>query len=206
MERRKFMIGAGSTAIGASAIVGSGAFSLVASERTASVRVAEDPEAYLGLDQIDDSPNSSYVDFDDKHHLRIRMDDDNPTEDDSGSELGYGVNSNSLTVFNDLFQICNNGKQTVKVFIFKIGPWAKRVGFFTSGGGPCWDTTLDVGECIDVGMLTFTQGIEADTQLLNDVVIVAVGTEEGNPDDYEEEASEHAPEDADPNDELPSDD
>ena len=102
MKRRNFLVGVGGTAIGASALVGSGAFSRVESQRMVNIEVAHDRDAYLGMDVIEGSANSeNYVGHEDGH-LYI----------DIAAQGGYGdgVNSDSFTFFDDLFQLCNNGK------------------------------------------------------------------------------------------------
>lgn len=187
MERRKFMIGLGSAAAGSATLVGSGAFSGVVSKRTASVEIAHDRDAYLGLQEIPDSPNESYVDYE-GGHLRIRMDPDNPNRTGNGEfggpNNGLGVNSNSFTWFNDLFRISNQGKQDIQVFLFKCGDNPERVVFYESGdgddkrGGPCHGTTIGTGESVDIGMETFTKGLTEEDDLLDKLLIVALGTEE----------------------------
>jgi len=203
MERRKFMLGAGSTAIGASALVGSGAFTSMASQRTVSVRTAHDENAYMGLKEVPDSPNSSYVDFDDGN-LQIRMDEANPNLEDE--DLGTGVNADSITIFNDLFRIKNQGTQTVFVFAFLLGDETDRVGLYTEDFSPVFGLELEVGEYEDIGLITNTLDIPADTQLVEDMVLVSVG--ENNPEDgdYERAAQEYAPDDAEANETLPDDD
>jgi len=198
------MLGAGSTAIGASALVGSGAFTSVTSTRTVSVQSANDKNAYLGLKPHPESPNSSYVDLDEKGHLRIQMDEANPNLEDK--DLGTGVNSNSITIFKDLFRIKNQGKQPIYVFAFLLGPKATRVGLFNGSGKECWGIKLDVGEHDDIGLMTNTHGIKAGSQLVTDMFIVAVG--ETNPEDgetHEEAAEAYVPDDAESNEELPED-
>ena len=199
MERRKFVVGLGSVAAGGAAAMGSGAFTSVTSKRTASVQTVNDGEAYLGLKEIPKSPNESYVDYGDDGHLRIRMDGDNPT--DGG---GKGVNSDSKTVFKDLFKIVNQGKQKIHVFVFLIGPHAKRVGLFTDSYKPCYGLKLGVGDSVNVGLLTSTHGLKADQQLLNNIYIAAIGEENPEDGDYEGAAKEFVPEDAVANNELPS--
>lgn len=215
MERRNFLIGMGSTAAGASALIGSGAFSLVASERTTSVVVEEDSSAYLGLKEIPSSPNESYVDVDTNGHLRIRLDGNNPTEGN-----GTGVNSDSFTYINDLFQICNQGKQKIKVFIFKQGANDGRAAFYTdskslSGSpSPCHAVELEVGDCIDVGLCTYTgdkygysSSLSDGDQILSNVWVVALGEEyfnNGNPSSADAEAQLPAEEDVTANDEMPA--
>ena len=107
------MIGMGSTAAGASALIGSGAFSRVESHRSVRVQVASDSDAYLKMAEIDGSENSeNYVDEyieEDDGHLEIDI-------ADSGNG-GSGVNSNSLTFFDDLFEVCNQGKADARFYI-----------------------------------------------------------------------------------------
>lgn len=204
MERRKFVVGLGSLAAGGAAAMGTGAFSRVSSERTMSVQAVKDDDAYLGLKETD-SPNESYVDFDDDNHLRIRLDGDNKTEGG-----GIGVNSDSTTVVKDLFKIVNQGKQKIHLFVYKIGPNPGRAALFISDAStPCWDYTLDVGDSINIGLLTYTHGLKAKedgTQLLNQLYICAVGKENPDDDEYEGTAEGMVPDDAEPNDEIPGDD
>lgn len=180
MERRKFMIGLGSAAAGSTALVGSSAFSGVISERTASVEIAHDRDAYLGLQEVPDSPNESYVDYE-RGHLRIRMNPDNPNRTGNGEAQGpnngLGVNSDSFTWFNDLFRISNQGKQEIKVYLFKVGENPERVVFYESGDA-CHGTTIGTGESVDVGMATYTHGLSDEDSLLDKLLIVALGTEE----------------------------
>ena len=109
MQRRNFILGIGASAAGGSALLGSGAFSRIESDRSVSVQVADDANAYLQLHKCsidgDETPNSSFVSLDGNGHLEIDM-------GDSGND-GSGVNSNSVTSFDDVFQIRNQGKEPV---------------------------------------------------------------------------------------------
>ncbi|MDZ7687582.1 MAG: DUF1102 domain-containing protein [Halobacteriales archaeon] len=115
MERRKFLIGIGGATVGGSALLGSGAFTRVESQRRVKIEVAEDPDAYLGLDKCEGSPNGSYTYIDEDGHLAVEMSPDNPTIGET--PLGEGINSDSFSWFDDVFQICNQGKQAVGVWI-----------------------------------------------------------------------------------------
>ena len=198
MDRRKFLLGVGGASIGGSALVGSGAFSRVEAQRAVTIQVAEDPDAYLGLDKCrypdyegEHVPNGSYAHLDGHGHLAILMNDENPHYPDD--DLGAGVNSNSRTWFDRVFQVCNQGKQTVCVWIDdKEGDYAERVSFYL--GDDADDSlesaengvALDVGDCICVGLQTDTRDAEefdtdmpsASDQLLEEVTIYAVAGEE----------------------------
>lgn len=191
MKRRKFLIGTGSAAIGGSALLGSGAFSRVESQRSVTIQVAEDENAYLGLTGCPDSPNQSYTDDDGKGHLTVDMTPDNPT--DAG---GIGVNSDSRTWFHRVFQICNNGKKQVCVWIEDDDDWPevgeedseefegdRRVEFYVEDDpdesliGMDNAVHLPLGECLCVGIKTNTKSLSEGDELLeeldNEITIVA---------------------------------
>ncbi|MFP8955725.1 hypothetical protein ACLI4Y_03280 [Natrialbaceae archaeon A-CW3] len=172
MKRRQFVLGTGVAAIGGATLIGTGAFSGVVSKRSTKISVAHDRDAYLGLKRSD-GPNRSYVDYDDKKHLRVRMDKKNPTEGG-----GQGVNSDSISWFDNLFHICNQGKEPAKIFMLKAGDEPDRVTFyhgnFSDGYEIVGGQTLEVSECLEVGLYTYTKDIKAHTQLLRNVIIVAI--------------------------------
>ena len=191
MDRRKFLIGIGGASLGGSALLGTGAFSRVESQRGVSIQVAEDPYAYLGLAKCgypdEETPNSSYAHLDEKGHLEIRMDPENPTIDTS--PLGSGVNSDSRTWFDNVFQICNQGKEDVCVYILDDPDWPwydvdeRRVNFYPEDDrdgsivGVLNQVEIPLGECLCVGLSTTTKGLVEGDELLaemgNEIVIVA---------------------------------
>ena len=120
MQRRNFLIGAAGTAIGGSALVGSGAFSSVEADRTAEVNVAADNDAYLGLrgdgDFVSDDGDSGELSFD--------------FGGDSTNEGGEGFNERAKTVVSDVITVENQGTQDVT-----------DVGFGSAG---TYSTTLDL--------------------------------------------------------------
>ena len=109
MKRRNFLIGSGSTAIGAGALIGSGAFSRVESQRDVTVEIAEDPDAYLGLDACGSLNGDNFAEIGDDGHLFLDF-------GDNGND-GEGVNSDSRTWFDNVIQICNQGKAEANVYI-----------------------------------------------------------------------------------------
>ena len=181
MKRRTFLASAGSASIGASALISTGAFSRVESDRAVSIAVAEDADAYLGLDKCrpdgeNPTPNASYAWPDDKGHLRIFMDDKNPTIGES--PLGEGINSNSTSIFDRVFQICNQGKETVCVWIEDDEEWPKydgdrRVDFYLEDTrdesiiGEEYGVELEVGQCVCVGISVRSHGLEEGDTVLD---------------------------------------
>jgi len=100
MERRKFMIGAGSTAIGASAIVGSGAFSTVWANRDVEAEVVGDSDANLGLEVR----KQRYAGYDgNQFHLDIDR-----------------LNEDANTRLHNVFWVRNNGTNDVSVEVHEL--------------------------------------------------------------------------------------
>ncbi|UWG50530.1 DUF1102 family protein [Halalkaliarchaeum sp. AArc-CO] len=196
MERRKFLYGIGVSAIGGSALVGSGAFSRVESQRDVAIEVAEDPDAYLGLSRTGSTNSDNYVEIDEKGHLGIDV-GENPND-------GEGVNSDSFTWFDSLFQVCNQGKETVGFYIepptdedYPEGIDATgvedtsyedepRVQFYTGEAAGVGDdgtesimgednaVSIPVGECIEIGLRTMTKSVDAteNNRLFGDELVL----------------------------------
>lgn len=106
MDRRKFLIGIGSASVGGSALLGSGAFSRVESHRAVAVQVANDANAYLGFLPLETPNSDNYFDYDEQGHAFI----DIAGQAEGGGE---GINSNSQTWFDGLFELCNQGKAPI---------------------------------------------------------------------------------------------
>ncbi len=187
MKRRTFIAGVGGSSIGASALIGSGAFSRIESQRRVKIEVAEDPHAYLGLDGCPDSPNSSYTNIDESGHLEVEM---SPENENADNDLGEGVNSDSRTWFDNVFQICNQGKTEICVWIGDDDDWPRvdddafdedysdydgdrRVDFYLGDNddrsivGAENAYPIAVGECVCIGIKTNTKGLEEGDQLLD---------------------------------------
>jgi len=185
MQRRTFLVGVGGSSLGASALIGSGAFSRIESQRRVKIEVAEDPDAYLGLDGCPDSPNSSYTEIDDSGHLAVEM---SPKNENVDNDLGSGINSDSFTWFDNVFQICNQGKDDICVWIdAEVAKGLELddeyedeniVDFYPDSDrdrslvGQENALFLQVGECICVGIATVTKGLKDGDQLLKDDEIV----------------------------------
>ena len=114
MKRRNFLVGVGGTAIGASALVGSGAFTSVEAQRKMKISVEKDSQAYLQLTESDGIHGQNYVHVDDEDGtLYIDIADSGY----GGDNEGAGLNRNANTIMRDLFHICNHGKQEVYVWV-----------------------------------------------------------------------------------------
>jgi len=177
MKRRKFLIGSGALAAAGSAALGTGAFSGVAATRSVSIEVAADPNGYLGLRPLDgedgrpETDNGSmYVELDDDGALVIEIGDN--------QNGGEGVNTDARTMFDSLFEICNQGTDDACVS-WTVGPnfekrdEAELIVYHegsTTGGSSTDRVELDrgepipigVGECATIGMGAETFGVDAD--------------------------------------------
>lgn len=157
----------GATAAGGAAALGTGAFSRVESHRQVSVEVANDEDAYLGLSEGSSPNGDNYVEEDEHGHIEVDIAD----QPDAGGE---GVNSNSLTFFDNLVEVCNQGKEDADVWL-QEDPFTDdsgaAAGFYSGtaqGDGDIDETDLihgsdsaievEVGTCEEIGLLVDTGG------------------------------------------------
>ncbi|WP_277539962.1 hypothetical protein [Haloarcula laminariae] len=106
MNRRKFLIGAGSLAAGSAAAMGTGAFTSVQAERTVSVSVADDSNALLALSSTS-GPNGTYAETTGDNQVKV----------DISNASGSGVNDDSKTKILDIFSVQNQGTQPAAVYV-----------------------------------------------------------------------------------------
>jgi len=97
MERRKFIIGAGALATGSAAAVGTGAFASAEAERTVSVEVAGDQNAWIEL-----NPESDYAKINEDDVLELNF-AEHPDSQWNGRE--EGINPNAKYTFEGVFSI-----------------------------------------------------------------------------------------------------
>ena len=138
MKRRNFLVGVGGTAIGASALVGSGAFTSVEAQRDIEISVVGDAEAYLQLKPSDSDHGDNYVHYDEEDGTLYFE-----VTDSGAEEGGEGLNRNANTIMRDVFEICNQGKQEVLVWIENV-PDGMGIGTDSNPDGD--DTTLQGGD------------------------------------------------------------
>ena len=108
MNRRQLLALIGSVSAGTAVVNGTGAFTSVEADRDVAVEVASDANAYLALSAT--GPNAPYTTVEDGQ-LGIDLTGDNT----SGISGGQGVNAEAITVFEDLFEIRNQGTQDAAV-------------------------------------------------------------------------------------------
>jgi hypothetical protein len=139
MERRKFLIGAGSLAAGAAAATGTGAFTSVEAERDLTVEVASDSQAYLAFGTTEQeigniSNNYEYAEISDEELV---------IDFDTNSAGGEGVNPNAVTRFDDVFEIRNQGTEPVEEWVELGGGLEDYLDVYAIYGG---NTFSIVGE------------------------------------------------------------
>lgn len=159
---------------GGTGIVGTGGFSLVSAERNVSVSVAADANAYLRLAPCKGSQNGAYATNVQTGVMTLNLSPSNP------NVTGEGVNPEATSVFDNVFEICNQGSQSVAVWLdadpIQNGNGNPAVEFYQDGDrtstivGKDNAVCLDVGECVCVGFLTRTQGLTASQDNLLDPV------------------------------------
>lgn len=173
MKRRKFLIGAGAVSLGGAVVIGSGSLSEAEAQRKTAIEVALDSEAYLKIEQHPESdwseqePGSSTeftVGEDEDGHLAITID---------------AVRNGTTTRFDDVFRVCNAGKQCVCVWMDeKLGTYPERVSFHDSDTGDSIEgksgsVQLRVGECVDIGIETDAEGLDGRNNLLDGATLKA---------------------------------
>ena len=154
MERRKFILGAGSTAIGASAVIGSGAFTAAEVERDVEVEVVGDADAYLAIEEGEE--NGEYVVGDDIVGLDFTS--DNPTD-----AYGEGISDDSTYVFDDVLRVQNQGTQEVNFSIDRLGD-----GYFTSNFMFYWQDDDGDREALQSDDVNLDNVIRPNTDSIDD--------------------------------------
>jgi hypothetical protein len=171
MKRRKFLIGAGAFSLTGVVVISSGATSQVKSQRIVNVDIAEDSEAYLTIEQHPDwqgGNGNGETEF--------------TVEEDADGHLGIvidAVRNGTTTRFDNVFRVCNSGKECVCVWIdSEEGQYPGRVTFYNTETGESIEgegnaVELVVGECVDIGIEVDAQGLQGRNQLLEGVTVNA---------------------------------
>jgi len=131
MNRRKLLAALGTISGGAAIASGTGAFTSVEASRDVAVQVSDDANGYLAIDDTGNA-NAQYVtENNGSSGGEFGLDF---TGSNSTTNGGGGVNSDAVTVFEGLFQVSNQGSQTVETEVTPLS-------FVQSSGG---DSTLIV--------------------------------------------------------------
>jgi hypothetical protein len=117
MQRRELLAGLGALAAGGAAAVGTGAFTRTTAARSVSVNVADEDEAYLALDELDGTTYQNATFASQKTANLIALDFNDEFGTDDGSD---GVGLDSVYEFDNVFQIENQGTQSVDVEITSL--------------------------------------------------------------------------------------
>lgn len=171
MERRKFVVGLGSLAAGASAAMGTGAFTSVTANRDLEVDLETDANAYLGL--TPGQENGEYVQTQGGSSpngvIMIEM-------NGQSNQPGSGINAQAVSTFDDLFRIHNQADDKKEVWItadyskLPTGMSSSDVSFYDSSNGaniegPSNAVELTVGQALQVGIEFDTTGIPSSTDV-----------------------------------------
>ncbi len=164
--------------VAASLVTATGAFSSVQTERTAEVNVAGDKNAYLGLQphEGDNSNGQFAMQNGESGKLQIKFNGETET-----SEGGQGVNPESITTFDNVFTIVNQGTQTVEVTAKSSS--GDTISLYDSDGGKeDISRSIKPGETIDVGIKIDASDETMGANLSDKITIEAVSPDAANPD------------------------
>jgi len=178
-KRRKFLLGMGSLAAGGAAAIGSGAFSSVEADRSLSVTIADDDTAYLKFDtDLGNSPDNNY------EYSEI-SDDEMSISFDTNDAGGEGVNPNSVTYFDDVFALMNQGTEPVKIWFELNEGLDEYLDVYPIAGGVQRDNSLvgeanafsaswatGVGSTLRIGIKVDTTEVADDNELLEGSITV----------------------------------
>ena len=109
MNRRNVLVALGAAAILTGIVFGTGAFTQVEADRTVSVDLADDANAFLELSETDENPE--YVSTVDggagQDVVQLNL--------DGSAAQGDGLNDDAVTLINPVLNVTNQGTQDVTV-------------------------------------------------------------------------------------------
>lgn len=115
MKRRELLVGLGGVA-GSAGALGTGAFATVKADRTVSVSIADENQAYLALSPAT-TANSNFAFQDDSTDGRQQL-----SLGFSGVGVtGQGVGTSSDYSFDGVFEVTNQGTQAVDLYVEQLG-------------------------------------------------------------------------------------
>jgi hypothetical protein len=173
MDRRKFVIGAGSLAAGGAAALGTGAFSSVEANRTLDIAVKGDASSYL---RMVEGPNENVAeDVVDITSGTVELDFNG---DAAGDTDNGGLNQNAVTQFANVLTVENQGTTEV-IFGVDTTPlndksWIENFNVFAHGddGSPEYD-----GSYFDDGGDAYPPSVSTPSGNQDELVDLGVGHE-----------------------------
>lgn len=155
MKRRVLIAGIGAAVTGAGGILGTGAFTSVDADRTATVAVAQENESFLAIFPSDGQPNGTFATQGAGNGAEeIGLDFNDAGGTSSGSQ---GVGTDSTYIFDDVFRVENQGTQDVYIDIASLTDIPLK-----SGGGSPGDVTVEFIAKDESGNRTVIDGSNAD--------------------------------------------
>lgn len=121
MKRRSVVLGLGAALTGAGGLFGTGAFTSVDADRTATVGVAGDDSGFLRIFPSPDPANGSFASTGPANvgnQLILDFNDEIPSTTNSNGGIGVGMDSEY--VFDDVFRVENQGTQDVYLDVTRL--------------------------------------------------------------------------------------
>jgi len=131
LSRRNILVALGAVVGGGGALVGTGAFSTVAAERTVDVTTAGDDNALLSL-----SSDSAYLASQSGNTLTIDL---------TGGSGASGFNENAITTISDIVTITNNATTSAENTSTTVGVSSESPGTDGLSGSGSVTLTINVG-------------------------------------------------------------
>ena len=155
-------------------VTATGAFTTVSAQRTATVNTAGDANALLAMQPANTLNGQAYA-SNKSGTLKINL------GSGTGNGNAEGVNKNATTVINNVFNITNQGTQTVAISITPNGANPSAVTFYngTVGSGAnitgSNTATLTSGGSLSVSMKIDTHGLSnsGTSKLINSITVNA---------------------------------
>ena len=164
--------------IALSLVTGAEAFTAITSDRSAAVDIAGDEAATLRM-VPHSGPNGAYAHERADGLIELSLSEGNPNRG-TGIAGGAGVNADTLTLVHRVFNVTNQGTQTVGVWVMESSP---EVTFttVTESHGPIdaeeRAISLAPGQTAEIGMAIDTRGRSGEARLLESITVHAVALE-----------------------------
>lgn len=179
MKRRQFTLGLGAAVVGSGVTLGSGAFSNVEADRSVSVNVVDDDDAYLALESV--TSDGRVYSTREENGETVGFSFPGLQEDTTGEGLG----EDSEYWFDDLLRISNQGNKDVVVYSEYNDDTLADVALYRSDNSGrdslTAESTSEVispGESFVAGLYIDTDGVPARDEEF-DTSVTVVGEETG---------------------------